>query len=440
MTGMATQTDGIEARRPLLPRSHPKTDVAKPLEPQQALNADVHPGRVMYYSHDTFGLGHLRRTLKVAGALASRWPQLSQLIMTGSPVADRFQLPEGVDYVKLPAVVKVGADAYAARSLAVPFDAVRDLRRDIVTGAAACFRPDLLLVDQAPAGLAGEMLPALHHLRERSPSTRLVLGLRDVIDEPELVRRSWERDRVHRLLEEVYDLIVVYGRRDVFDLVGAYGLSERAAAKVRYVGYLGASGARRSADDLRAELEVGRSQRLVVVTAGGGGDGHALLKAGIEAARQSPADDTVWLLVTGPLMPAVQRAALAASAARVRGARVVEFMDDMPSLMGAADAVVSMGGYNSVCELLESARPALLVPRIRPRREQIIRAQALRDRGLLRMLEPDDLGPTRLLAEVRTLINDPPPAERPALDGLRAVTDAFASLLATTAVREGSLA
>lgn len=424
---MAIQNEGF-ATRPL-PVIRSSAALAQTLAPEAP------PTRVMYYCHDTFGLGHLRRTLKVAGALSSRWPHLSQLIVTGSSVADRFEIPPGVDYVKLPAVVKVGEDTYKARSLALPFDAVLDLRREIVTGAAARFRPDLLLVDHAPAGLAGEVLPALSHLREHSPHTRLVLGLRDVIDAPERVRRSWERDHVHPLLDHVYDLIVVYGRQEVFDVVKEYGLSERAARKVNYVGYLGGPSAPRSSKEIRAELEIGPDQRLVLVTAGGGGDGHAVLKAAIEAARQSSADDTVWVIVTGPLMPAVERAALATRSAGIAGVSVIEFVDDMPSLMAAADAVVSMGGYNSVCELLATAPPTLLVPRIRPRREQIIRAHALGERGLLRVLRPQSLTPTRLLAEVRALIDDPPHGERPTLDGLLALTEAFGSLLAPMAAR-----
>lgn len=381
----------------------------------------------MYYCHDTYGLGHLRRTMKIAGSLALVRPDASHLVVTGSSVPQRFVLPDKVDYVKLPSVVKLGDEAYTARSLGIPFDAIRDLRSGIVSGLADSFRPDVMLVDHVPAGLAGEALGALNRLRGRAPSAQLVLGLRDVIDEPARVRAAWHRDGIYQLLDEVYDLILVYGDREVYDVVEAYGLSDRAAAKVRYVGYLGSPApATRCAAQVRHALRL-RTDRLVVVTAGGGGDGQMLLATMLAALRHAPVPDFECLLVTGPLMSLAEREELVERAAGLPGVTVTEFVEDMPSLMAAADAVVSMGGYNSVCELLQSGRPTLLVPRVEPRREQLIRATALQRHGLLRLVDPSELSAMRLMAEVRRMLDGPPPAERPGLAGLSAV----ASLLAT---------
>ncbi len=187
--------------------------------------------KLMLYSHDTYGLGHLARTLTLAGYLRSRWPATSQLIVTGSPLAHHFRLPEDADYVKLPSVVKVAADHYEARSLVLRFEEVRALRSEILVGVARHFAPDALIVDNVPAGLEGELKPALHHLKEASPSTRLVLGLRDIVDDAPRVRRAWTRDGVYELLEEVYDLVLVYGDREVYDTVAEYGLRDPHVAR-----------------------------------------------------------------------------------------------------------------------------------------------------------------------------------------------------------------
>src|SRR5215218_5743497 len=120
---------------------------------------------VAFYSHDTYGLGHLRRTLLLAHALQNRWPGLSQLIVTGSPLAHGFPLPPGADYEKLPSVVKVGRDRYQPAVLPIPFEAVSALRRDLLLATADHVRPDLLVVDNVPAGLEGEIVPALLHLK-----------------------------------------------------------------------------------------------------------------------------------------------------------------------------------------------------------------------------------------------------------------------------------
>ncbi len=83
--------------------------------------------KVMFYCHDTYGLGHLRRTLTLAQGLRNRSPAMSQLIVTGSPVAQSFPYPEGADYIKLPSVVKVGAGRYEPRTIRAPFAQIRDL-------------------------------------------------------------------------------------------------------------------------------------------------------------------------------------------------------------------------------------------------------------------------------------------------------------------------
>ena len=362
----------------------------------------------LLYCHDTYGLGHLRRTLLLAEALHSRVAQLSQLIVTGSPFAHGFALPPSADYEKLPSVVKVGRDRYEPLALSLSFAALRDLRRDLLLATADHIRPDLVLVDNVPGGLDGEMTPALLHLKRVSPRTRLVLGLRDIIDAPGRVRSTWRRQGIYELLDDVYDLILVYGDPAVCDVVEAYGLSERAAAKTRYVGYL-----RREPDSARAAAvrsQVRANGRPVVLaTAGGGGDGYALLRTLLEARRRWPeAADFDCVVFPGPFAPPREREALAELAANGARARLVDFDPDLPAYIAASDAVVSMAGYNSICEIASAGRPAVIVPRVRPRKEQLLRARAASSRGVGRMIHPSDLTPRRLLVEVNRILDRPP--------------------------------
>jgi predicted glycosyltransferase len=390
---------------------------------------DVGAPGVLFYSHDTYGLGHLRRTLAVAHSLRSKrgW---SQLIATGSPFAHSFRLPDGADYVKLPSVAKIGRDEYESRHLAMPFGAISGLRREMLLSIACYFRPRLLVVDNVPAGLKGELVPALRFLK--SISCCLILGLRDVIDEPELVRRAWARDGSYELLERLYDRILVYGEREIYDLAAECGFPTGVAAKTRFVGYLGRGRGRRTRDEVRDSLGVG-SGRLALVMAGGGEDGYELLRTALDAVElQQNGSSFEWLLLGGPMLPQGHRRRLLA---RVRGRSVVydDFVDDVESYLQAADVVVSMGGYNSVCELLSLGRPALIVPRVWPRREQLIRAQALSRLGLLRWLDPSDLEPERLLHEMSRLVEDPPQPGQLPMNGLAAAADAVEELLPAAA-------
>ena len=381
--------------------------------------ASPEPRRVMYYCHDTYGLGHIRRTLALTGYLCGHMPGVSQLIVTGSPVAHGFTLPCCADYVKLPAVTKVAAGEYESRSLAIPFERTQAMRGEILLSAARNFQPHALVVDHAPVGLKGEVLPTLRYLKEFSPDTYLVVGLRDVVDGPQQVRKAWLREGVYDALDDLYDLIVVYGQEDVNDVVGEYGLSPRAAAKTRYVGYLRREPGPRTPGQVRAELGL-LTDKLVVVMAGGGGDGYEIFRAalGALALRRGPADFDC-LLVGGPLMSAEHREELLELARGGDGVHFLEFTEDMASYIQAADAVVSMGGYNSVCETLSLGRPVLIVPRVAPRQEQLVRAEALARRGLVRMLHPDELSPRRMLEEIRELLERPPVPRAPLeMDGL----------------------
>jgi predicted glycosyltransferase len=331
--------------------------------------------------------------------------------------------------LKLPSVVKVGPGRYASRSLGTSFEDVLALRKDVLLRAARSFQPDAFIVDHAPAGLKGEAVPTLHYLKTSSPGAGLVLGLRDIVDEAPRVMRDWTQEGVYELLDRVYDRILVYGRPDIYDPVAEYRFSARAAGKSRYVGYLRRE-ADRSAATIRRELGL-RTGRLVLVTAGGGGDGHDLCRVMLEAlAHPAGSTDFDCVLVAGPFMPERDRRELEWLASRVPAVRVLSFVGDVTGSIAAADVVVAMAGHNSVSEILSFGRPSVLVPRVTPRKEQLVRAEALSRRGLVRMINPADLTPERLLAEVSDLLGNPGALEPPfALDGLPAVASELDELL-----------
>lgn len=386
--------------------------------------------RAMFYCHDTFGLGHLRRTLTLAKHLRAAAPDLSQLIVTGSPVANRFGFPPGTDYVKLPSVTKNADGAYEPRSLTgSDMLSVRDMRRDILLAAARNFQPDFFIVDHAPGGLQGEAIATLRHIKESFPETKLIVGLRDIMDEAATVRKSWAREGVYELLDDAYDLIFVYGNRTFYDVAAEYGFSPVAAEKTRFVGYLGREPGRRAPADVRASLEM-QTDKLVVVTAGGGGDGRTIFEAMLRDLEIRDERDFDCLIVGGPLISEVDRTELRTRLGGRGNVHFLDFTDDLASYIGAADAVISMGGYNTVCEILSLNRPAIIVPRVKPRQEQLIRATVLSGHGLVDMIHPRDLAPERLLASTQDLLARSA-NERPllTLDGLPNVVSEIDSLM-----------
>jgi predicted glycosyltransferase len=87
-------------------------------------------------------------------------------------------------------------------------------------------------------------------------------------------------------------------------------------------------------------------------------------------------------------------------AGRIARLTQLEFTPAMFELIRGADLVLSMGGYNTICELAAANANALVVPRDRPRQEQILRARRLESNGVLHVLEPGLATPQRLAAEI----------------------------------------
>jgi predicted glycosyltransferase len=378
------------------------------------------------------GIGHMRRNLLIARALAAGHPPPVVLLIAGAREVSSFDLPPGVDCLSLPALCKEGAGQYGPRHLDLPLDDLIALRGRPIAAALEAFAPDVFIVDKAPRGAVNELDPALRSIRTNGRA-RCVLGLRDVLDEPAAVRREWREAGGENAIAACYDSVWVYGDPAVYDPVAEYGFGPEVAAKVRYTGYLDPRRPPRRAapgDDTPTEPPAplaGLPERLVLCMVGGGQDGAALAEA---FARADFPPGLTGVLVTGPCMPPEVRQRLSRRAAAHPRLRVLPFVSDPGPLLGRADRVIAMGGYNTVCEVLSYEKPALIVPRVQPRREQLIRAERLHDLGLLDLLHPQGLSP-RALTEwlARGPQPRPPARERIDLNGLTNLPPLLAELL-----------
>jgi predicted glycosyltransferase len=370
--------------------------------------------RILLYSHDSYGLGHFRRNLLLATSISRELPGASILCVTGSPRSHAFPLPPRFDYLKLPSATKDAAGTYRARTLPLSLQEIARFRTRILREAAASYRPDLVLVDHAPLGMAGEIVPMLEDLSRRRPRPSIVLGVRDIVDAPERVRGDWARPAVRRAFSSLYDRIFVYGMREVFDPIEAYGLPESVRRKSFFTGYLGPSPPPPSRERARRLLGLGKKP-FVLGIVGGGGDGFPMLQALLEVLRGDPKPEYACALVTGPLMSQDRRQRLRARLNGNPHHKIHEFLPDLPTYIAAADVVVSMAGYNSVCEILRTGAPSILVPRVHPRLEQWVRAHRLEDLGLARVVDPASLTPQVLRREIQALLSAPPAAP-PAAD------------------------
>jgi predicted glycosyltransferase len=367
--------------------------------------------KLLVYSHDTYGLGNLRRMTAICRHLAAADSELSILLVSGSPMAHGFRLGAGVDYIKLPCLTRTGADGYAAKFLPLDIAEAVKLRSHLLLSAVTCFAPDLVIVDKKPFGVKSELRPALRFVREQLPRARAALILRDILDAPEVTKEIWRRHGYFQAIEDYYDVVPVLGEPGIFDPRREYDFPPAVAAKVRFCGYVRREPGRLSADEVRLELGLAEDERLIVVTPGGGEDGFDLVKNYLAAVGALPPSARVFsLVVSGPEMRSEQRQRVQDAVAATPRAALLEFTDDLMSYLGAAEVVVAMGGYNTVAEILSLRRKAVLVPRARPVREQLIRAERLAELGLLSYVHPDRLTPEALRGALTGQLQAPAPS------------------------------
>ncbi len=361
--------------------------------------------RLLIYSHDSFGLGHLRRCRTIAHHLVQRYRQLSVLILTGSPIIGRFDFKARVDFVRIPGVIKLRNGDYTSLKLHLDLEHTLAMRSSIIQHTAEVFDPHLLLVDKEPLGLRGEVSETLKVLKSRG--TRLVLGLRDVMDEPASLLREWRRKKVFPALHDLYDEIWVYGLPAIFDPLTELPGMAALADKVQFTGYL-----RRETPAVPPDTsEQGLPDRpYILVTPGGGGDGEALIDWVLRAYESDPTIPYPALMVFGPFMHLERRLEFERRVAKLDQVHALTFEARFERLLERAAGVVAMGGYNTFCEILSFGRPALLVPRTKPRQEQLLRAERAAQLGLVRMLGDDgvrDAG--QMAAELKRLPDWPMP-------------------------------
>jgi predicted glycosyltransferase len=379
--------------------------------PHEGTDAGSRQPRVLLYSHDTYGLGHLRRSRAIASAITQANPEASAIILTGSPVAGRFTFPERVDHMRLPGVTKLPDGTYRSQNLGMDIDETTSMRAALIQSAVEQYDPDLLIVDKEPTGFRGELLPALEWIKSNL-KTKLVLGLRDVLDEPDVLATEWARKGAVEATETFYDELWVYGLKSIYDPTTGLPFSQSIRDKMHWTGYL-----RRTVLEEQEDQE----KPYILITPGGGGDGEAMVNLVLEAYEQDKTLSPRAVLVYGPFLSGDTRDAFEKRVEALDGrVTAVGFESRIESLFVGAEGVICMGGYNTFCEVLSFDKKAVIVPRTVPRLEQYIRAKRGEELGLVHMIDEyrDGLTPQSMINAIRALPDQQVPSQASISDGL----------------------
>ena len=387
----------------------------------------LNDARILMYSHDTFGLGHLRRCRTIAHALVDRFKGLTVLIISGSQIAGAFDFKARVDFVKIPSVIKLYSGEYTSINKHIDIEDTLAMREALILETAELFDPDIFIVDKEPMGLRGEVEKTLIALQMKGCTN--ILGLRDVMDSPQLLEDEWEKKEVMEKIASLYDDIWIYGPEDFWNPLQGLNVPDRITKKSRYIGFL------------QREIPTGENhhqqltlpENYMLVTAGGGGDGAELMST-VLAAREFDRNLVYPLvLVPGPFMKHEWREDIHRRANNLKNVFVIDFDNELETIMDGADAVIGMCGYNTFCEVLSFDKPALYVPRTKPRKEQLIRATRSSELGLSQVLNSDRAAdPSQMADALHALPHASKPSDAPynlKLDGLRNICRRVENLL-----------
>lgn len=373
--------------------------------------------RILMYSPDSIGLGHMRRNATIAAEVVRQAPHASVAMLIGSGAGAFFAVPKGVDTIKLPSVQKVASETWVARSLNLSVHETARVRAGIVRNVVRTLKPDLLLADHLPMGVCGDLAPALEMIRRERLPTCTVLGLRDILDEPQVICRRWQAADQYRFIADNYERILIYGDGAVYPTGKLYGLEACLPDAVTYTGYvcsMPCAAARRPLDVHAVTALAGLSawqpgERILVAAGGGGHDAFPSLSATLQALRLLDGDTSLRaVVIAGPLMPEAERRRLAEAARGLTRTWLLPWTTDCMDYLGIADVAVVMAGYNSALEALSTTARIIMMPRPGPSAEQRIRADLLAHHGHVSRIDAGSATTAEIARSIRGALDAPP--------------------------------
>jgi predicted glycosyltransferase len=394
-------------------------------------NYSIDPCSIMTYSHDGFGLGHARRNYLIARHGLAAWPNSRYLMVTSTPHPPFSFLPDGIEYIKLPSIIKTGNGCWSPRTLPMEINDFRRLRVSLIMEVVKAFKPQIFLVDYIPNGVWGELLSVFDYLKKHLPASKLIFGLRDIIDTPEQTRKFWAENGVYEALKKYFDKILIYGSRDVFDTAFHYALDAALPPdKITYCGYVSphSNGAEPIPEIKTEEPEKGK--RTILITAGGGYDAYPLMEMVMRSVNGvASALPCEFVFITGPLMKMDQVNTLKQMAEKLP-VQVIRSCDTLEHTR-SADLIIMMAGYNTLMDAVSLKKNIIVIPREGPSIEQRLRAGIFDRLGLVTKLPP--VTRTTVDALSRTIIgkltNTSSPRSEINLDGLNNAIGEIRALL-----------
>ncbi|HJN61375.1 MAG TPA: glycosyltransferase [Alphaproteobacteria bacterium] len=344
--------------------------------------------RALIWVQHLLGIGHLRRAVLLARALAES--DFDVLLVSGGMPLQGLN-PGKAKFKQLPPLRATDAtfSAMVDASGQQPDGAFRALRRDRLLGLYREHRPQVVITEMYPFGrrqFGAELLPLLEVAHRSRPKPAIIASVRDTLTERRDPARSSE---MASLALRWYRAVLVHGDPELIPFEASFPETERISHLIRYTGYVGAVGP--------GGPYGGTGE--VIVSAGGGAVGAHLLQTAMDARELSVLADRRWRLLAGSNLPREWFDALTRLAPD--GTVVERARDDFPELLEAAALSISQAGYNTVLDVVSARVRSVLVPfAAKGETEQAMRAACMAKAGLAQIVREDELTPERLAAAV----------------------------------------
>ncbi|MCH8110941.1 MAG: hypothetical protein IH905_03130 [Proteobacteria bacterium] len=231
--------------------------------------------------------------------------------------------------------------------------------------------------------------------RERRPV--IASSVRDILVAQHKPERNEEMlARVNRY----FDHVLVHGDPNFIPFERTFPHARKIADKIHYTGYVVDRMGRSHGDSTAGRGEV-------IVSAGGGAVGLALLRDAIEARQLTSAAGRTWRVLVGVTVPEPEYREIAALDGD--GVVVERARADFTTLLTNCDLSISQGGYNTLMEVLDAGTRAVIVPYAGGiETEQTLRAREMAKLGAVQVVNEDDLSPQAIASAADAALAGPP--------------------------------
>jgi predicted glycosyltransferase len=370
------------------------------------------------------GMGHLVRSLAVAGALTERF---RVMVLNGGRMPKAIYVPPGVQVVNMPPLGVNEVNQIVSHDGRTSVERALDCRKKMIRTCLDNLHPGVVLVELFPFGrknFAVELLPLLQEARSDETRALVVCSVRDILSGKKENQQKSD-DRAAALVNEYFDVVLVHSDPSFARFNESFHPTVALKVPLIHTGFV--------AQRAQVTSIFPSTRKRIVVSAGGGVAGEALLRMAIEAHDHFDDPEIEMKLIGGPFLPGEAWNKLRALARGKPQLSLVKYVPNLFEEMRGAAASVSQAGYNTCIDIVRAGVPALVVPFAKDNDgEQYKRALRLQHLGAVRMLREKDHSPARLAAEIQELMKFKVTNPKLDLNGAQTSADVIETMLTST--------